>query len=141
MSNPKGDPGRVARALLGEGLLQEGGEVLGDAQGLDGDVDGGHAGGRARGTGEDHEVGHHVGVVLGHLVAVLLQRGLGRERLELLDTLDGDDGLRAAARGRAAAVGAHGDGLAVLGRDGEADLGEVGELLARGACGGKGERT
>ena len=82
--------------LLGEGLLQVGREVLGDAQRLDGDVDGGHAGGGTRGAREDvrggglleldvvvvlqHEVRHHLGVLLRHLVAVLLQRGLGRER-------------------------------------------------------------
>ena len=104
-----------------------------------------------------------LGIGLGSLVR--LQRGLGRERLELLHAwlglrlglglgfglglglglglellhaVDGDDGLRAAARGGAAAVGAHGDRLALLGRDGEADLGEVGELLARRACAGVG---
>ena len=39
--------------------------------------------------------------------------------------------LRVAASGRSAAVGTHGDRHAVLGLDGEADLGEVGELLKK----------
>mmetsp|Transcript_25045 Transcript_25045/g.50828 ORF Transcript_25045/g.50828 Transcript_25045/m.50828 type:complete len:209 (-) Transcript_25045:462-1088(-) len=79
------------------------------------------------------EVWHHLGVLLRHLVAVLLQRRVRRERLELLDAVDADDRLRATSSGRATPVGLDGYALARLGGDGEANLGEVGELLARGA--------
>merc|ERR1719460_2398477 len=53
------------------------------------------------------------------------------DRGELLNAIDGNRGDGAAALGGAAAVGLDGDGLARLGGDSEADLGEVGELLAR----------
>ena len=119
----------VLRSLL-EGGLQHGGEVLGALERLNGNVDGGHALWRAGGTREDvrggtllegdvvvmlqEEVGHHVGVGLGAGLADLLELVVGGDRAVHFLAVNGDDAIRVAALGAAAAVGVDGDSLAVV---------------------------
>mmetsp|Transcript_10719 Transcript_10719/g.23114 ORF Transcript_10719/g.23114 Transcript_10719/m.23114 type:complete len:206 (+) Transcript_10719:504-1121(+) len=133
-------------ALLGEGLLEQRREVLCHLEGVDGDVDGGHALGRALAAGEhvlgrqllerlvvvalQEEVGHHLGVGLGRLLDVLLQLLVGRLGAEDLLAVLAHNRDGVAAGVGAAAIDVEGDHIAVLGLDGEADLVEVGELLA-----------
>mmetsp|Transcript_20937 Transcript_20937/g.53525 ORF Transcript_20937/g.53525 Transcript_20937/m.53525 type:complete len:397 (+) Transcript_20937:484-1674(+) len=149
-AHPWEPPAHCACLRLGlERLGEHRREVLSALERLHRNVDGRHALRRAGCPGEDvscgtllesdviirlqEEVWHHLGVLLGLSVADLLEVVVGSHRAEDLLAVDRHDRLGIAALGRAAPVGVHGDGLAVLGDDREAHLGEVGELLARGS--------